>query len=66
MTAVLPISSNWDFRCGYFGLWLTGLAQPANQLSDQTITQIDAPSGTLNTTGTLILQGLSLGLEGRW
>lgn len=66
MTAVLPISSNWDFRCGYIGLWLTGLAQPANQLSDQTITQIDAPSGTLNTTGTLILQGLSLGLEGRW
>jgi hypothetical protein len=66
MTAVLPISSNWDFRCGYFGLWLTGLAQPANQLSDQTITQIDAPSGTLDTTGTLILQGLSLGLEGRW
>ena len=66
MTAVIPISRNLDFRCGYFGLWLTGLAQPTNQLSDQTITQIDPPSGTLNTTGTLILQGLSLGLEGRW
>jgi len=66
MTAVIPIACNWDFRCGYFGLWLTGLAQPTNQLSHQTITQIDPPSGILDTTGTLILQGLSLGLEGRW
>ncbi len=66
MTAVIPIACNWDFRCGYFGLWLTGLAQPTNQLSHQTITQIDAPSGTLDTNGRLILQGLSLGLEGRW
>ncbi len=66
MTAVIPISRNWDFRCGYFGLWLTGLAQPTQQLSHQTITQIDPPSGVLDTTGTLLLQGLSLGLEGRW
>jgi len=66
MTAVIPISSTWDFRCGYFGLWLTGLAQPTQQLSHQTITQIDPPSGVLDTTGTLLLQGLSLGLEGRW
>lgn len=66
MTAVIPISCNWDFRCGYFGLWLTGLAQPTQQLSHQTITQIDPPSGVLDTTGTLLLQGLSLGLEGRW
>lgn len=66
MTAVIPISCNWDFRCGYFGLWLTGLAQPTQQLSHQTITQIDPPSGVLDTTGTLLVQGLSLGLEGRW
>ena len=69
MTAVLPICCNWDFRCGYFGLWLTGLAQPTNQISHQTIVKgpDDTTSfGTLDTTGTLILQGLSLGLEGRW
>ena len=69
MTAVLPICCNWDFRCGYFGLWLTGLAQPTNQISHQTIVKgsDDTSSfGTLDTTGTLILQGLSLGLEGRW
>jgi hypothetical protein len=67
ITAVIPIACNWDFRCGYFGLWLTGLAQPTNQLSHQTITpNQDPPSGTLDTTGALIVQGLSLGLEGRW
>jgi hypothetical protein len=65
MTAVLPISCNCDFRCGYFGLWMTNLAQPARQLSGQTINQF-ASVGALDTAGSLILQGLSLGLEGRW
>ncbi len=65
LTAVLPICCNWDFRCGYFGLWLTNLAQPTRQLSDQEINQF-ASVGTLNTAGSAILQGLSLGLEGRW
>jgi hypothetical protein len=65
LTAVLPISCNWDFRCGYFGLWLTNLAQPTRQLSDQEINQF-ASVGALDTAGSLILQGLSLGLEGRW
>jgi hypothetical protein len=65
LTAVLPICCNWDFRCGYFGLWLTNLAQPTRQLSDQEINQF-ASVGALNTAGSAILQGLSLGLEGRW
>ena len=65
LTAVLPICCNWDFRCGYFGLWLTNLAQPTRQLSDQEINQF-ASVGALDTAGSLILQGLSLGLEGRW
>ena len=66
LTAVVPIARRWDFRCGYFGLWLEGLAQPANQLSGQVLTQIDPPSGSLDLTGGLVVQGLSLGLEGRW
>jgi hypothetical protein len=65
LTAVLPICCNWDFRCGYFGLWLTNLAQPTKQLSDQDISQFDSVAG-LNSAGSVILQGLSLGLEGRW
>ena len=65
LTAVLPICCNWDFRCGYFGLWLTNLAQPTRQYSGQTSNQF-ASVGTLDTAGSAILQGLSLGLEGRW
>jgi hypothetical protein len=66
LTAIIPVRHNLDFRCGYFGLWIDGLAQPTNQLSTQTLTQTPPPSGTLDTTGGVVLQGLSLGLEGRW
>jgi len=65
LTAVVPISCNCDFRCGYFGLWLTNLAQPTRQLSNQTINPVTSVSG-LDTGGSVILQGLSLGLESRW
>jgi hypothetical protein len=65
LTAVVPLSCNCDFRCGYLGLWLTDLAQPTNQLSDQTINQFDSVPA-LDTSSFLFLQGLSLGLEGRW
>ena len=69
LTGVVPLRKNLDLRCGYFGLWLSGLAQPTRQLSGQTITQAQsvAPAiGSLTTNGGLILQGVSLGLEGRW
>ena len=65
VTAVLPLSANCDFRCGYFGLWLTNLAQPTRQLSGQTIDQTTAIA-SLDTAGYMMLQGLSLGLESRW
>jgi len=66
LTAVLPISCHCDFRCGYSGLWLTNLAQPTRQLSEQTIVQGEPVVAGLDTNGSLILQGLSLGLESRW
>ncbi|NDC54245.1 MAG: hypothetical protein EBZ74_08125 [Planctomycetia bacterium] len=66
LTAVVPLSRCWDFRCGYFGLWLDSIAQPTNQLSHQVLNQVDPPSGTVDLTGLLVLQGVSLGLEGRW
>jgi hypothetical protein len=66
LTAVIPLRDNLDFRVGYFGLWIDGLAQPTNQLSTQMLTQGNPPSGTLDTTGGVVLQGVSLGLEGRW
>jgi hypothetical protein len=65
LTGVMPITRNLDFRVGYLGLWLQGLAQPTNQ--DFAVD----PSGTtlatsLNTTGTAVVQGVTMGLEGRW
>lgn len=66
LTGVLPLTCNLDFRFGYFGLWLTGLAQPTQQLSGQQVTPNSPTSGTLTATGGTLLQGVSLGLEGRW
>ena len=67
LTGVVPICCNVDFRVGYFGLWLTSLAQPANQLSNQLLMPPPVPTySSLTTNGNVVLQGLSLGLEGRW
>ena len=68
LTGVMPIHNRWDFRFGYTGFWLESLAQPINQFSGQTLLKLGATpdSGSLTTTGRLVLQGLSLGLEGRW
>jgi hypothetical protein len=65
LTAVLPITCSCDFRCGYSALWLANIAQPTKQLSDQQINQFDSVA-TLDTSGSVLLQGLSLGLESRW
>jgi hypothetical protein len=61
LTGVMPITRNLDFRVGYLGLWLQGLAQPTNQAQSP-----DPSAATLNTTGTAVVQGVTLGLEGHW
>lgn len=68
LTGVIPLRSNLDFRVGYFGLWLESIAQPVNQLSGQDLTQpqIVPATGSLTTTGGVVVHGLALGLEGRW
>ena len=69
-TGVVPITSCLDFRLGYFGLWLSGLVQPTQQLSSQVLTQtaggVAPTSGSINANGSTLVQGVSLGLEGRW
>lgn len=69
-TGVVPITSCLDFRFGYFGLWLSGIAQPTQQLSGQVLTApaggVEPASGTINANGGTLVQGVSLGLEGRW
>lgn len=68
LTGVIPLRRNWDFRVGYFGLWLESIAQPSKQLSGQDLTQpeIVPATGSLTTTGAVLVHGLALGLEGRW
>lgn len=58
-TGVIPIDDCIDFRFGYVGLWLEGIGQPTQQLGAASTDQIV-------TTGGTVVQGLSLGLEGRW
>ena len=62
----MPITSCLDFRFGYFGLWLSGIAQATQQLSGQQLTPGLPVEGTINTNGGVLVQGVSLGLEGRW
>jgi hypothetical protein len=68
LTGVVPLRKNLDLRCGYFGMWLSGLAQPVRQLGGQQLIPSGAyePKGTLTANGSVVLQGVSLGLEGRW
>lgn len=66
LTGVLPITNCLDIRIGYFGLWLSGIAQPTQQLSDQELTPGQPEDGSINANGGVLLQGVSLGLEGRW
>ncbi|MFZ4733546.1 MAG: hypothetical protein ACOYK7_13480 [Pirellulales bacterium] len=67
LTTTVPLSKHFDLRAGYMALWLEGLAQPTNQLSGQTIPSGISPvSGTIDLTGGTVVQGVSLGVEGRW
>ncbi len=56
-TGVVALTSCLDFRFGYLGYWLQSIAQPTRQLSDPSV---------LVTNGGTIVQGVTLGLEGRW
>jgi hypothetical protein len=65
----MPLTKHLDLRCGYFGLWLDSIVQPTNQLSNTNLSQKGPgvpPTGAVLVNGSLVLQGVSLGLEGRW
>lgn len=68
LTGTIPLTTWLDFQLGYMGLWLEGIAQPTNLLSDQSLTQINPPppSGSISATGGTVLQGVTFGLQGRW
>ena len=62
-TGVLPLTSHLDFRFGYLVFWLQGIAQPTRQLSLPVSTTGDP---LVVQDGGTVVQGLTLGLEGRW
>lgn len=66
MTGVMPITNRIDFRFGYFGLWLSGIAQPTQQLSSQQLVPGEDTKGAIKDNGGVLVQGVTLGLEGRW
>lgn len=66
LNGVIPLSRRLDLRIGYFGLWLSGIAQPTQQLNGQQIVPGEPTVATINSNGGVLVQGVSLGLEGRW
>jgi hypothetical protein len=66
LTGVIPITCCVDIRLGYFGLWLSGIAQPTQQLAGQQLTPGQPEVGTINSNGGVLLQGATLGLEARY
>jgi hypothetical protein len=56
--------TNWlSFRGGYSLFWLSGVATPARQLS---LTDLAAGTTAVNATGSVLIHGVTTGLEARW
>lgn len=53
-------------RAGYQAFWLGGIATATNQLAGQSLVAGSPPRGSTGTGGSVVLQGVDLGLEGRW
>lgn len=70
LTGVVPVTSWLDIRVGYSGWWISGIVQPTQQLSGQVLTQpaggVEPTSGTITANGGVLVQAVTLGLEGRW
>ena len=66
-TGVYDLNDYWSLRAGYAIFWLGGLALAPNQLNSQKLCPPgDDLSGATNTGGSVVVQGITLGLEGRW
>jgi hypothetical protein len=56
------ISQKWAWRLGYSFFWLSGVAVPANQLGVADV----GTARSINGSGSVLLHGLTTGLEARW
>jgi len=58
--------ASWlSWRAGYTLFWLSGVATSANQLSTTDLAT-NVPTATINTNGSVLLHGVTTGLEARW
>ena len=65
-TGVYDLNDIWSLRAGYAIFWLGGLALAPNQLNAQKLCPDKPVSGATDTGGSVVVQGITLGLEGRW
>lgn len=63
LNASLAITHWLAWRAGYSVFWLGGLAVPASQLS---VTDVVGGTASINTNGSVLLHGVTTGLEARW
>lgn len=63
LNASLAITHWLAWRAGYSVFWLGGLAVPASQLS---VTDVVGETASINTSGSVLLHGVTTGLEARW
>jgi hypothetical protein len=67
ITAGYAINCRWTARVGYQLLWIDGLALAPEQLGSTTaLGGFDPARTTTNTSGDVLLHGLTMGLEVRW
>jgi len=61
-------SERISLRAGYTIFWISGLAMAPNQMPLQNLDIVDPAASTtaINVGGSVIAQGLTLGVEGRW
>ncbi|MFM8635066.1 MAG: hypothetical protein ACKOEX_09690 [Planctomycetia bacterium] len=63
LMADVGISSWLTWRTGYSAYWLSGVALPAENFSSGTFA---GAAGTINTTESVLVHGVTTGLEARW
>ncbi len=66
VTGVYDITESISLRVGYVIFWLGGLATAGNQFDSQVLCPGNPIVGATDTGGSVFVQGLTLGLEGRW
>jgi hypothetical protein len=66
VTGVYDITQHIAFRAGYTIFWLGGLALAPEQYAANTLCPENPIQGGTDTSGSVVVQGLSLGLEARW